>query len=223
MLLQVNDTFYAYCFFVFVVIIIIVAITVAARRYGFVNKPHPSLGFVHGGRVSRPSVRLIIVVIIVFSCVSSRPAPPTTMVVANSTTGNAYTPTVVAQIRYLLQWFGEWSELERGDFLPVLVHGFGANNGAVNGLLPIMESLCKEDGRPLSLFKCRIKLFTEWVQTWSDDDKESFLTGVRSMDSDFAERYEQKTSAACAVEDTEHCNGVNGDQNPEELAADEVI
>jgi len=141
------------------------------------------------------------------------------MVVANASS-NAYTPTIVAQIRYLLQWFGEWSEMERGDFLPVLVHGFGAGDAAVNGLLPIADSLRKEDGRPLSLFKCRIKLFTEWVQTWSDDDKESFLTGIRSMDEDFAQRYEQKASAR-VVNGPEHCNGVNGDHHPEELLAEE--
>lgn len=132
-------------------------------------------------------------------------------VVTDSADSGAYTPTIVAQIRYMLQWFGEWTEMERGDFLPVLVHGFQrAKGNAVNGLLPIMESLCQADGRPLSLFKCRIKLFTEWVQSWSDDDMESFLGGVRSTDADFARRYEQKASAA----GPERCNGtVNGDQD----------
>lgn len=145
------------------------------------------------------------------------------MVVASSNSSAAYTPTIVAQIRYLLQWFGEWSEMERNDFLPVLVHGFRANGGAVNGLLPIMESLCKEDGRPLSLFKCRIKLFTEWVQTWSEDDKENFLNNIRSMDVDFAQLYEQKINAH-VIASPEHCNGVNGDQNTDqnEELADEL-
>ncbi|XP_025422623.1 uncharacterized protein C14orf119 homolog [Sipha flava] len=142
------------------------------------------------------------------------------MVVANENS-NAYTPTVVAQIRYLLQWFGEWSEMERGDFLPVLVHGFVTKNGVANGLLPNVDGPGMEESRPLSLFKCRIKLFTEWVQTWSDDDKESFLTGIRSMDSGFAERYEQKASAY-VISSSEHCNGVNGDQSPEEFP-EEVI
>jgi hypothetical protein len=142
------------------------------------------------------------------------------MVVANAN-GSAYTPTVVAQVRYMLQWFGEWSEMERGDFLPVLVHGFGTNGGAANGLPAIMETLCKEEGRPLSLFKCRIKLFTEWVQTWSDDDKDSFLSGIRSMDTDFAERYEQK-AVGYVVSSSEHCNGINGDENPEELPEETI-
>lgn len=142
-----------------------------------------------------------------------------TMVLAESS--NTYTPTVVAQVRYMLQWFGEWSEMERGDFLPVLVQGFGAVGGAVNGLLPIMESLSKEDCRPLSLFKCRIKLFTEWVQTWSNDDRESFLSGVRSMDVDFAQRYEQKATAY-VVSSPVHCNGINGVQDHEETT-DEII
>jgi len=143
------------------------------------------------------------------------------MVVANEN-GSTYTPTVVAQVRYMLQWFGEWSELERGDFLPVLVHGFGCTSSAANGLPPIMETLCKEESRPLSLFKCRIKLFTEWVQTWSDEDKDSFLSGIRSMDTDFAERYEQKAVDRVVVNSSEHCNGINGDKNPDELPEETI-
>lgn len=144
------------------------------------------------------------------------------MVVANES-NNTYTPTVVAQIRYLLQWFGEWSEMERSDFLPVLVHGLGGRSAIVNGMLPILESLCKEDGPPLSLFKCRIKLFTEWIQMWTDEDKDSFLSGIRSMDMDFAQRFEQKLSAHGA-NNTEHYNGVNNvDQNPEELLAESDV
>jgi len=142
------------------------------------------------------------------------------MVVA-SESGSAYTPTVVAQVRYMLQWFGEWSEMERGDFLPVLVHGFGCNGSAANGLPSIMETLCKEEGRPLSLFKCRIKLFTEWVQTWSDEDKDSFLSGIHSMDTDFAERYEQK-AVDHVVSGPEHCNGINGDKNPDEIPEETI-
>lgn len=142
------------------------------------------------------------------------------MVVA-SANGSAYTPTVVAQVRYMLQWFGEWSEMERGDFLPVLVHEFGCNGSAANGLPSIMETLCKEEGRPLSLFKCRIKLFTEWVQMWSDEDKDSFLSGIRSMDTDFTERYEQK-AVDHVVNSPEHCNGINGDKNPDELPEETI-
>lgn len=142
------------------------------------------------------------------------------MVVANAN-GSTYTPTVVAQVRYMLQWFSEWSEMERGDFLPVLVHGFGCNGNAANGLPSIMETLCKEEGRPLSLFKCRIKLFTEWVQMWSDEDKDSFLSGIRSMDTDFTERYEQK-SVDHVVNSPEHCNGINGDKNPDELPEETI-
>lgn len=137
------------------------------------------------------------------------------MVVANADS-SAYTPTVVAQVRYMVQWFGEWTEMERGDFMPVLVRGFRARGGAVNGPAPVADGPCREDGRPLSLFKCRIKLFTEWVPAWSDEDVENFLSGVRSADADFAQRYEQNASAAGPPE---HCNGVNGDHDgPEELS-----
>ncbi|XP_063981842.1 uncharacterized protein C14orf119 [Diachasmimorpha longicaudata] len=98
-----------------------------------------------------------------------------------------------AQLRYLVEWFQEWSEMQRGDFLGVLIACCGPRD-LVNGLVPTIENLnCNEEGaRPASLFQCRVKLFREWCQNWSQQDKESLLTSIKNIDPKFAEKYERR-------------------------------
>ncbi|CAH0728365.1 unnamed protein product, partial [Brenthis ino] len=86
-----------------------------------------------------------------------------------------------AQIRYILQWFGEFSELQREDFLPILV---AAHNGKPDQLASTLASLTCDD-KPVSLFQCRIKLFNEWFPTWSEEEQDRLIKGVSDMDSDF--------------------------------------
>lgn len=57
-----------------------------------------------------------------------------------------------AQIRYILQWFGEFSELQREDFLPILV---AAHSGKPDQLASTLASLTCDD-KPVSLFQCRV-------------------------------------------------------------------
>lgn len=89
-----------------------------------------------------------------------------------------------AQIRYMVTWFSEWSEMQRGDFVTVLAQSFAANSCQVNGLSDMAL-------RPPSLFQCRIKLFREWAVGWGPTEREQFLERLREIDSQFLEQYEQ--------------------------------
>ncbi|XP_015584790.1 uncharacterized protein C14orf119 homolog [Cephus cinctus] len=106
-----------------------------------------------------------------------------------------------AQIRYVVQWFQEWSEMQRGDFLSVLLERCSPT-GLVNGLVSGMESLgCKEDSnRPPSLFQCRVKLFQEWSQNWSQQEKDALLSSIKNMDPKFGEKYEQRLTVGSEEE-----------------------
>ena len=57
-----------------------------------------------------------------------------------------------AQMRYIVQWFGEFSELQREDFLPILV---AAHSRQSDELASTLASLSCED-KPVSLFQCRV-------------------------------------------------------------------
>ena len=106
-----------------------------------------------------------------------------------------------AQLRYIVEWFQEWSEMQRNDFLDVLLEQCGPP-GLVNGLVSRMENLGYTEGseRPPSLFQCRVKLFREWSNNWSQQEKESVLASIKYTDSAFAEKYEEKLSALVSEE-----------------------
>ncbi|KAM3962499.1 uncharacterized protein C14orf119 [Aphomia sociella] len=86
-----------------------------------------------------------------------------------------------AQLRYMLQWFGEFSELQREDFLPVLA---AARGDKPDQLAATLATLSCQD-KPVSLFQCRIKLFNEWYPTWAEEEQDRLVKGVSDMDSDF--------------------------------------
>ncbi|XP_076637988.1 uncharacterized protein C14orf119 [Colletes latitarsis] len=101
-----------------------------------------------------------------------------------------------AQLRYVIEWFQEWSEMQRNDFLSVLLEQCEPS-GLVNGLVSRMENLGHAEGsdRPPSLFQCRVKLFQEWSHNWSQQEKDSLLLSIKNTDPAFAEKYEEKLSA----------------------------
>lgn len=57
-----------------------------------------------------------------------------------------------AQLRYIIQWFEEFSELQREDFLPILAAAHGDKQ---DQLATGLSTLTCED-KPLSLFQCRV-------------------------------------------------------------------
>ena len=97
-----------------------------------------------------------------------------------------------AQIRYVIEWFQEWSEMQRDDFLGILMERC-SNPALVNGLLSGLENLGTEDSnRPPSLFQCRTKLFREWSQNWSEQEKEVLVSSIKHIDRSFGEKYNQR-------------------------------
>lgn len=89
-----------------------------------------------------------------------------------------------AQLRYLLQWFGEFSELQREDFLPILA---SARGGQADQLAATLAALSCQD-KLISLFQCRIKLFNEWFPSWAEEEQDRLIKGVSEIDAEFGEK-----------------------------------
>lgn len=66
---------------------------------------------------------------------------------------------VDGELRYIIQWFNEWSELQRDDFLPIVVEYLTKDNGThyMNGVVNSL-SAASFDEKPMSLFQCRVSL-----------------------------------------------------------------
>lgn len=76
---------------------------------------------------------------------------------------------VDGELRYIIQWFNEWSELQREDFLPILVEYLTKDSPThyVNGVVNSMANVTCDE-KPMSLFQCRVSV--RWKTIRCDDD-----------------------------------------------------
>lgn len=121
---------------------------------------------------------------------------------------------VDGQFRYICQWFTEWSELQREDFIPILADCLKGGptvymNGVVNELA---NSGCND--KPMSLFQCRIKLFKEWTPKWTEDLKLKLKEKVIELDGKIGEKLNEELSTVIT-------NG-NGLDSDNELAEEMI-
>ncbi|KAH8383063.1 hypothetical protein KR009_006623 [Drosophila setifemur] len=95
------------------------------------------------------------------------------------------------EFRYIIQWFHEWSELQRDDFVYVLVEyltGAGEGGGVyVNGMVNSLANAVVQD-KPMSLFQCRIKLFREWSPKWPIEFKCQLQEKISEIDAKVGEK-----------------------------------
>ncbi|XP_013135614.1 PREDICTED: uncharacterized protein C14orf119 [Papilio polytes] len=92
-----------------------------------------------------------------------------------------------AQLQYILQWFQEFSEYQREDFLPVLA---AACSDKPDQLADTLSNLSCQD-KPVSLFQCRIKLFNEWYPTWTEEERERLVNKISEIDAEFSMKLQE--------------------------------
>nr|BAM19376.1 similar to CG12948 [Papilio xuthus] len=92
-----------------------------------------------------------------------------------------------AQLQYILQWFQEFSEYQREDFLPVLA---AACSDKPDQLAATLSNLSCQD-KPVSLFQCRIKLFNEWYPTWTEEERERLVNKISEIDAEFSMKLQE--------------------------------
>lgn len=105
------------------------------------------------------------------------------------------------KVNYFLSWFNGWSDLQKSDFVAVLVEkttNSSQMNGHANNIEDKMASMALKNGigsnRPPSLFACQVKLFKEWFDGWSDDQKEYLNLRIQDIDPAFYQDYEEYLS-----------------------------
>lgn len=120
--------------------------------------------------------------------------------------GTGHNLTVDREFRYIVQWFTEWSDFQREDFVPILASYLTkANPGGpvyVNGIIGGMASVSGQD-KPMSLFQCRVKLFNEWSVKWPESNGDKLLERLAEIDPDFAQQIHQELSGEPKIVDHE--------------------
>ncbi|XP_017471563.1 PREDICTED: uncharacterized protein LOC108362919 [Rhagoletis zephyria] len=118
------------------------------------------------------------------------------------------------EFRYIIQWFNEWSELQRDDFVPVLVEYLlqgeaGAGQVYMNGMVNSVAHAGIQD-KPMSLFQCRIKLFREWNKKWPLELKLKLQEKITEMDSKVGEKIVNEIKSHGGEQLNIEMNGFNG-------------
>uniref|UniRef100_A0A1Q3F307 Uncharacterized protein n=1 Tax=Culex tarsalis TaxID=7177 RepID=A0A1Q3F307_CULTA len=117
--------------------------------------------------------------------------------------GSGHQLTADREFRYIVQWFSEWSDFQREDFVPVLAAYLAGGTGSagtkaasppyVNGIVGGMANLSGQD-KPMSLFQCRVKLFNEWSSKWPETHREKLLERLTELDADFGQHVQRELS-----------------------------
>nr|XP_027215135.1 uncharacterized protein C14orf119-like [Penaeus vannamei] len=102
--------------------------------------------------------------------------------------------TTADQVNFLTQWFTSWSEMQREDFMPILIQAYQPKDH-INGLLGGMDALTVHGRRP-SLFDCQVKLFHDWYGNWAESEKSRLLEQLRAADPDFMAQYDKQISSS---------------------------
>uniref|UniRef100_A0A182N5R6 Uncharacterized protein n=1 Tax=Anopheles dirus TaxID=7168 RepID=A0A182N5R6_9DIPT len=135
----------------------------------------------------------------------------------------SYNLTVDGELRYLVQWFGEWSDFQREDFVPYLMSYLLQQTGGtvyMNGLINAMAQIHPGQDKPMSLFQCRVKLFNEWCIKWPEEFKTKLLERLEQIDSTFGTRI--RTELDDTTKRTNGCVEETGTQLPNELVLGEM-
>lgn len=80
--------------------------------------------------------------------------------------------------------------MERGDFLEIIAKKYNdqLETDGYNGNLTVGFKRLELNDRLPSIFKCRIQLFDQWFDQWSNDEKDQLLNRIKNLDSDFSSK-----------------------------------
>ncbi|XP_062337319.1 uncharacterized protein C14orf119 homolog [Osmerus eperlanus] len=88
--------------------------------------------------------------------------------------------------RCVLSWFLGWGTAQRERFLQDLLGK--AVPGKVCTLLDSLSTLQVMD-RPPNIFECQLRLWTQWFESWSEEERNSFLHILEERDPIFVAHF----------------------------------
>ncbi|XP_052404432.1 uncharacterized protein C14orf119 [Carassius gibelio] len=88
--------------------------------------------------------------------------------------------------RCVLSWFLGWNTVQKQRFLEDLISK--AVPGKVSSLLDQLNTLQVND-RPPNIFECQLRLWTQWFDSWSEEERNAFLNSLEEKDPAFVEYF----------------------------------
>lgn len=88
--------------------------------------------------------------------------------------------------RCVLSWFQGWTAAQRERFLQDLLGK--AVPGKVCTLLDSLSTLQVKDKLP-NIFECQLRLWTQWFESWGEEDRNHFLHMLEERDPEFVSHF----------------------------------
>ncbi|XP_030631918.1 uncharacterized protein C14orf119 homolog isoform X2 [Chanos chanos] len=88
--------------------------------------------------------------------------------------------------RCVLNWFLGWGVVQRKHFLEDLISK--AVPGKVCCLLQQLNTLQVND-RPPNIFECQLRLWTQWFESWTEEERNAFLNSLEEKDPIFVAHF----------------------------------
>jgi hypothetical protein len=98
------------------------------------------------------------------------------------------------QMSAILLWFVNWTFSQREDFLNDLLHKAVPNK--LMTVLDALDNLAVHDSEQ-TVFKCQLRLFSQWFNGWSDAQRNFFLGRLSEIDAAFVDRLNSRVEATC--------------------------
>lgn len=95
---------------------------------------------------------------------------------------------VEKEIQCSLHWFDGWSEMQKQDFMKDLIEK--AVPMKVSTLFDAMNSLNVKD-KPPTIFQCQLKLFSQWFNEWTDQERNEFMRQLEIKDAIFVSKFNE--------------------------------
>ncbi|KAK3567576.1 hypothetical protein QTP86_020019 [Hemibagrus guttatus] len=86
----------------------------------------------------------------------------------------------------VVSWFLGWGPSQRECFLQDLISK--AVPGKICSLLEHLNKLQVKD-RPPNIFECQLRLWTQWFDTWTEEERNAFLNSLEEKDPIFVAQF----------------------------------
>ncbi|XP_056149341.1 uncharacterized protein C14orf119 homolog [Lampris incognitus] len=99
--------------------------------------------------------------------------------------------------RCVLSWFLGWTTVQRERFMQDLLGK--AVPGKVCTLLESLNTLQVKD-RPPNIFECQLRLWTQWFESWSEEERNRFLHILEEKDAVFVAHFYRSVAGTAGRE-----------------------
>lgn len=104
------------------------------------------------------------------------------------------------ELNFLINWFSEFSEMQRCDFFKIILKKYASSNVDADLVTSAIKMMQVND-RPPTIFHCRMKLFDDWFTNWSDEEKGDLLVRLKNLDAAFMNAFQNTLDGVSPLEE----------------------